>query len=91
MWVDTRDCVPLMDGCYLVQTVYGEIEGYKYTANGGWNTYYDRDGKLHTDHAIERTYVARWLYTEAPDEVPTEWVDEFQEAYRRSIRKGGSK
>ena len=55
MWIDTRDCVPLTDGYYLVQSVYGEITGFMYTHEGGWNTRYDRNGSLSADNAIEDT------------------------------------
>lgn len=87
-WVDTRNCVPLVDGYYLVQTVYGDITGYQYTVEGGWNTRYNiTDGKLSADSAIENTYVARWYLAEAPDKVPQEWVDEHDEEYRKGVNK----
>ena len=79
MWIDTRNCVPLADGFYLVQTVYGAITGYDYTHEGGWNTRYDYKGNLHTDSAIENSYVARWYDVERPKDVPDAWVDEHNE------------
>ena len=78
MWIDTRDCVPLEDGYYLVQTVYGETWGYQYTHAGGWNTFCV-DGELHANSAINDGYVARWYKAEAPKAVPEEWVDEYTE------------
>ena len=85
-WVDTRNCVPLVDGYYLVQTVYGDITGYQYTVEGGWNTRYNIiDGKLSADSAIENTYVARWYLAKAPDKIPQEWVDEHDEEYRKGV------
>ena len=76
MWISTRNCVPLKDGYYLVQTVYGEITGYSYTHEGGWNTRYDMNGNLFDKAVIEDTYVARWYDAETPKDVPEEWVDE---------------
>ena len=77
MWIDTRDYVPIADGYYLVQTVYGEITGLSYTLKGGWNTRYNRtNGELCTESVIEGTYVARWFDAPKPAEVPQEWVNE---------------
>lgn len=76
MWIDTRNYVPIADGFYLVQTVFNEIDGLKYTLKGGWNTSYDRHGNLDDDHAVPNTYVARWYEAEKPQEVPQEWTDE---------------
>lgn len=87
MWIDTRDCVPLTDGYYLVQSVYGEITGFMYTHEGGWNTRYDRNGNLSADSAIEDTYVARWYDAEQPKEVPTEWVDEHIAELGKKVSK----
>jgi len=85
-WINTRECVPLTDGYYLAQTVYGEITGFMYTHAGGWNTRYDLDGNLCDASAIESTYVARWYMAEAPEEVPQEWVDEhLNNFYRKEI------
>ena len=85
-WVDTRNCVPLADGYYLVQTVYGGITGLNYTHEGGWNTSY-RNGELHADSRIEDTYIARWYDAEAPKPVPEEWADEHLENVRKGVSK----
>lgn len=80
MWIDTRDCVPLEDGYYLVQTVFGEITGYSYTHKAGWNTRYDHHGNLCAKSAIENSYVARWYSTAKPMPIPEEWVNEHLKA-----------
>lgn len=85
-WIDTRDCVPIADGYYLVQTVFGELLGLPYTLDGGWNTRQYSDG-LDKDSAIESTYVARWLMHDKPKAVPKEWTDEFLEIYRKGVNK----
>ena len=87
MWIDTRDYVPIADGTYLVQTVFDELLGLKYTLQGGWNTDYDKDGNLRDESAIAYTYVARWYEAEKPDEVPEEWQTEFLEDYRKGVEK----
>lgn len=87
MWIDTRDYVPIKDGTYLVQTVFGELLGLDYTLQGGWNTKYDRHGLLMMDSAIAYTYVARWYEAEKPDSVPEEWQTEFLEDYRKGVKK----
>lgn len=77
MWIDTRECVPLEDGCYLVQTIFGEVTGMDYTHRGGWNTrYLSGSGEYYGDSAIESTYVARWYRAEKPQAIPDEWVTE---------------
>ena len=75
-WIDTRDCVPLEDGFYLVQTVYGEVYGYNYTSAGGWNTFYTTEGELRDKSAINDGYVVRWFNAPKPDAVPEEWYEE---------------
>lgn len=87
MWIDTRDYLPIADGTYLVQTVFGELTGLKYTLQGGWNTSYDKHGLLHMDSAIIPTYVARWYEADKPDEVPDEWTQEHLEEYRKGVKK----
>lgn len=82
MWIDTRECVPLADGEYYVQTVYGGVKTMYYTYEGGWNTHRDPDGTLHTKNAINDGYVCRWCKVEAPPTVPTEWADDYN-------KKGG--
>ena len=86
MWIDTRNCVPLADGYYLVQTVFGRITGMNYTHEGGWNTSYHSDG-LYADSAVEDTYIARWYDAEKPKAVPQEWEDEHMENYRKGVSK----
>lgn len=76
MWIDTRDCVPLEDGEYIIQTVYGRTAPMDYTRAGGWNTHYE-DGVLITNNAICDLYVARWFDIPQPKEVPEEWFDEY--------------
>lgn len=84
MWIDTRDCVPIADGYYLTQTVFGELVGLNYTLQGGWNTQYDRHGLLQMDSAVPYTYVARWYdLADKPEEVPEEWTTEHLDAYRK--------
>lgn len=77
-WIDTRDCVPLEDGFYLVQTVYGEVHGYIYTSAGGWNTYYTTEGELRDQNAINDGYVVRWFNAPKPKAVPRKWRKEYQ-------------
>lgn len=85
-WVDTRECVPLEDGYYLVQTVHGDITGMGYTHKGGWNTGY-YDGVLHDDAKIDDTAIARWYRAEKPKAVPQAWLDEHLEQLRKGVRK----
>lgn len=87
MWIDTRDYVPIADGTYLVQTVFGELLGLKYTLQGGWNTDYDKDGNLRDESAVAYTYVARWYEAEKPEAVPEEWLDEHLENYTKGVKK----
>ena len=87
MWIDTRDYVPIEDGTYLVQSVFGELLGLDYTLQGGWNTKCDKDGNLHDDSAVAYTYVARWYEAEKPDTVPEEWTQEHLEEYRKGVKK----
>ena len=81
MWIDTRECVPLEDGFYLVQTVTGEVIGYEYTHEAGWNTHYDDEGHLHDKNAIEDTYIARWYKATKPKPVPDEWWVEHRDRW----------
>lgn len=79
MWIDTRDCVPLMDGTYMVQTVTDEVTTMDYTAEGGWNTYYDRvDGKLQgEDLDPTGVYIVKWYKLPAPQKVTKERYNEW--------------
>ena len=83
MWNDTRDCTPLADGYYLVQTVFGDITGMSYTRKGGWNTRYTFEGELYSVSAVTDTYVARWYDAETPKAVPEEWVDAHMDRFSR--------
>ena len=85
-WVDTRDCEPLADGNYYIQTVFGEIDTIHYTFKGGWNTRY-YNGELSIEYAYHPKYVARWYRIPAPPKVPQEWQDEFYDDYRKGVRK----
>ena len=78
MWTDTKDCVPLTDGNYLVQTVYGDVASMLYTTAGGWNTHIDQNGVLCDESAIEDGYVARWYDVPTPPEVPQAWYEEYR-------------
>ena len=78
-WIDTRDCLPLLNGIYLVQTVYGEVTPMNYTFDGGWNTHKDSEGNLSDESAMPDTYVVRWYQHDAPKAVPKSWVDEYWE------------
>ena len=90
MWIDTRDCVPFIDGEYMVQTINGRVTSMNYTSEAGWNTHYDNDGKLCKDNAVIGTYVVRWLDAPKPKAIPKEWVDEFYEEYRKVVNKCGT-
>ena len=81
-WVDTIDCVPLADGDYIVQTVFGSTGTMMYTLKGGWNTYYDNKGILHNNNPMPDGYVARWYAAPTPPKVPALWKKEYLE--RRS-------
>lgn len=81
MWVDTRECVPIADGTYYVQTVYGDVTAMQYTYEGGWNTHYD-NGKLYDKYAMNSGYVARWHKVDYPPAVPQAWKEEY---YRKEI------
>ena len=77
MWIDTRDCVPLTDGEYIVQTVYNRVTSMFFTGKAGWNTHYDTDGNLIDDCAMDNYYVVRWHEVKKPKAVPKEWLDEY--------------
>ena len=76
-WVDTRNCVPLIDGDYIVQTVYGETTTISYTFEGGWNTHKNDEGELKATSAMNDGYIVRWFAVEKPKPVPAEWKDEY--------------
>jgi hypothetical protein len=78
-WIDTRNCEPLNDGNYFVQTVYGDVTSIGYTLKGGWNTHIDKDGVLSDESAINDGYIVRWFRVERPPEVPEEWMEEYHE------------
>ena len=82
MWIDTRDCVPLTDGNFMAQTVYGRVTTMTYTPDGGWNTYYDEDGTIHKEYTAEEKadwdkYVVRWFKVPDAPKVPKAWKDEY--------------
>ena len=79
MWIDTRDCVPLADGAYTVQTVYGYVTPMNYTTEGGWNTHRTAEGVLSNENAIEDAYVVRWYDIPKPKKVPKKWLTEYYE------------
>ena len=79
MWIDTRDCVPLTDGEYVVQTVHGRVTTMNYTVKAGWNTHYDYEGNLSKDNAMDCFYIVRWHDMSTPRSVPKEWLDEYRE------------
>ena len=76
-WIDTRNYEPTLDGTYLVQMTHGGLSGLDFTIAGGWNTHYDSHGELHTESAISKLDVARWLDAPEPPEVPNEWWEEL--------------
>ena len=75
-WINTRDCVPLVEGEYLVQTVFGGVKAMRFTPEGGWNTYY-AEGEVKGKPL--NAYVARWYKVETPPPVPDEWLEEYME------------
>lgn len=76
-WVDTKDCEPLEDGEYIIQTVTGRVDTMHYTFKGGWNTRFYDEGTLKNEYAITSKYIARWYRVPKPIDVPQEWVDEY--------------
>ena len=83
MWVDTNDCMPIADGEYWVQTVYGDVKTLAYTYEGGWNTHYEEDGKLHDKYAMNDGYVVRWHKVDYPPAVPKEWKERYFQTLER--------
>lgn len=81
-WIDTRDCTPLTDGEYFIQTIYGEVVSMNYTTDGGWNTHRDGD-TLYAEKAINDGYVVRWYMAEPPQPVPEEWKAEYKERRKK--------
>lgn len=77
MWIDTRDCEPLVDGEFMVQMTSGSVQSLSFTPDGGWNTHYDCNGVLHDDWAINPVAVARWFSVPTPEPVPEEWYKEW--------------
>ena len=80
MWVITKEREPERDGFYLVQMMYGKVNGLEYTIEGGWNTRHDYDGSLYAESAIEKTHVARWFDAPEPPEIPDKCFLEMQKA-----------
>lgn len=80
MWVNTRDRKPDHDGFYLVQLMYGDVDGLGYTTEGGWNTHYDLFGNLQNKSAIADYRIARWLDAPEPPEIPDKCFYEMRKA-----------
>ena len=78
MWVVTKERKPEQDGFYLVQLMYGDVNGLSYTTDGGWNTHYDRFGNLQNKSAIADYKVARWFDAPEPPEIPDKCFLEMQ-------------
>ena len=77
MWINARECVPLADGQFYVQTVYGDVKPMSYTNEGGWNTHTEPDGAVYKENAINDGYIARWYMVDTPPSIPTEWKEEY--------------
>lgn len=77
MWIDTRECVPIADGKYIVQTVMGNVTPMMYTLKGGWNSFYKSDGTLVGEGETDPYYIVRWYKVITPPEVPQKWKDEW--------------
>ena len=79
MWINARECVPLADGQFYVQTVYGDVTPMSYTHEGGWNTHIEPDGTVYKENAINinEGYIARWCMVDTPPSIPTEWKEEY--------------
>lgn len=78
MWINTRDCEPLVDGLYLVQMAGRYIAAMNYTTDGGWNTHRDSKGNVADGSAMTYKEVARWFDVPQPEEVPDEWYEEWR-------------
>lgn len=84
MWIDTIDCVPIADGEYWVQTVYGDVSTMSYTYEFGWNTSYRDDGTPNNKHAMENDgYIARWHKVDYPPAIPKEWKERYFQKLER--------
>ena len=78
-WTDTQNCVPLIDGEYMVQTVFGKVTCMNFTPEGGWNTHEDVDGYIDTESAMNDGYVVRWYFMETPPAIPKLLEKEYLE------------
>lgn len=87
MWIDTRDCTPIADGEYWVQTVYGDVTPMTYTYEGGWNTRYDDKGKLQSKYAMNDGYIARWHKVDYPEPIPKKWKESYYKKLAREETK----
>ena len=54
-----------------------------YTLEGGWNSFYTKDGELIGKDEMDPYYVVRWLEEEKPPKVPQEWKEEWQNHYMK--------
>lgn len=77
MWVDARNCEPLNEGEYMIQTVFGDVRAMSYTPEYGWNTCTLSDGSVCNENRVRSSYIARWLSVPTPNTVPEKWLDEF--------------
>lgn len=80
MWVNARRRMPKKDGCYMYQSIYGDVSSMNYTVKGGWNTHYEIGTHiLYDEKRIEDGYIARWFEAPEPEPVPEEWFEEYWE------------
>lgn len=82
MWVDCKECEPLMDGEYWVQTVYGRVIPLRYTYKYGWNTHIS-DGVVYNKYPMNDGYIIRWHKVDLPPAVP----DDLKESYYKSLMR----
>ena len=87
MWIDTRDCEPIADGSYWVQTIYGDVTSMSYTYEYGWNTSYGDNEEPNNKYAMNDGYIARWHKVDYPPAVPQEWKDSYFNSYIKTFKK----
>ena len=65
IWHDAKDDMPESNGKYIILTKYGFVDTILY-AEGKWNAFVDKDGKLYDERAFapDSDYVRLW--TEMP-------------------------
>lgn len=71
VWRDASAELPAQDGAYFICTKYKRVCPLDYTVEGGWNTFRDTDGVLHTENAWDNKdrYVALWANVPTVEEV----------------------